>query len=164
MADTCREVPTMAQGTARISLADRFWAKVKTDGPCWLWTGAQMGSLGYGQFRIDPARTDYAHRVSWRLANGEIPDGALVLHRCDVPLCVRPDHLYLGNQADNMRDAFVSNAIRRTRPAAPIGEAVISVRMPIDVLTKLDEACASEQETRSAVIRRAISRYHERRG
>src|SRR5688500_6610017 len=62
---------------------ERFWEKVSTDGPCWLWQGATMGSLGYGQFRYAGPRSSYAHRVSWELANGPIPEGALVLHRCD---------------------------------------------------------------------------------
>lgn len=75
----------------------RFWAKVDTSGECWLWTGAT--TRGYGVF--DRMR---ANRFSWILHNGPIPDGLYVLHSCDQPLCVRPAHLRLGTQADNMRD------------------------------------------------------------
>jgi hypothetical protein len=83
------------------SLRASFWSMVDTSGECWLWTGAQTGS-GYGYFR-----NSHAHRVAWQLVNGPIPDGLLVCHNCpggDNPLCVRPDHMFLGTQLDNMRD------------------------------------------------------------
>ena len=84
-----------------MEVADRFWAKVeKTDG-CWLWTASTINS-GYGAVGFMGHRTT-AHRMSWFLAHGSWPD-LCVLHRCDVKLCVRPDHLFLGTQADNVRD------------------------------------------------------------
>lgn len=84
--------------------AARFWAKVDTTGDCWLWTGATTGKGWHGRFSVD-GRLTMAHRYSWEMANGPVPDGMKVLHRCDVPACVRPIHLFLGMQADNMRDA-----------------------------------------------------------
>ena|ERR1035437_3333296 len=77
----------------------RFWAKVKKtlDG-CWLWQASIIAG-GYGQFD-----DGYAHRFSWELHFGPIPDGLFVLHDCDIRNCVRPDHLWLGTQLDNMRD------------------------------------------------------------
>lgn len=82
----------------------RFWEKVnRTDG-CWLWTaGVFQSGLPYGQFQMD-GRPHVAHRVSWVWANGPIPEGQYVLHRCDTPRCVRPDHLFLGSLLDNNRD------------------------------------------------------------
>jgi hypothetical protein len=85
-------------------VAERFWAKVeKTEGGCWLWT-ASRHPKGYGllSFGNRPAR---AHRVAWQLTNGDIPPGLFVCHRCDNPPCCNPEHLFLGTNTDNMRDA-----------------------------------------------------------
>lgn len=84
--------------------AERFWVKVDKTGDCWIFTGA-INDRGYGCFRFDCVRTmELAHRVSWELANGPIPDGLCVLHHCDNPPCVRVDHLFLGTRADNAAD------------------------------------------------------------
>ena len=83
-------------------MRERFWSKVnKTEG-CWLWTGGK--NYGYGQF-WDGRKPQQAHRISWGIHCGPIPDGLWVLHRCDVPSCVNPAHLFLGTHTDNMRDA-----------------------------------------------------------
>lgn len=81
---------------------DRFWDKVDKSGDCWLWTGAKGNQMGYGMFNLNG--TKRAHRVSWEICFGSIPKGLCVLHKCDVPLCVNPDHLFLGSNADNSRD------------------------------------------------------------
>ncbi|MCH1599077.1 MAG: hypothetical protein L7S70_01665 [Pseudomonadales bacterium] len=91
---------------------DRFWSKVRKDGPtmpnmdspCWEWTRAKDGN-GYGGFWFD-GRMRKAHRVSalWAGIISDISDGDCVLHECDNPACVNPDHLWRGSQADNMED------------------------------------------------------------
>lgn len=84
--------------------AERFWQKVDKSGKCWEWTATTSKQrLGYGRF-WDNGTLVCAHRYSYELENGPVPDGFLVLHRCDNSLCVRPDHLYLGTQFDNMHD------------------------------------------------------------
>ena len=85
---------------------ERFWRKVvKTDDGCWIWTAARS-PRGYGAFGRGSreARVILAHRFSWEQANGPIPDGLCVLHRCDNPPCVNPAHLFLGTRTDNNRD------------------------------------------------------------
>jgi hypothetical protein len=92
-------------GTARRSLAERFWAKVDRGESCWLWRGARTGG-GYGQIGSGGrgGRQLYAHRVRWEMEYGPIPADMFVLHRCDNPPCVRIDHLWLGTPQDNMDD------------------------------------------------------------
>ena len=98
-------------------LVDRFWKKVrKGEGreDCWEWTAARIkssrtGELGYGAITVGSKRdktkrTEYAHRLSWIINYGEISDGLSVLHQCDNPACVRPDHLFLGTTKDNAVD------------------------------------------------------------
>lgn len=82
----------------------RFWSYVdKRDGKCWLWQGT-IGTYGYGVIVID-GHSQRAHRVAWELTNGPIPDKHMVLHTCDVRMCVNPAHLYVGTGQDNANDA-----------------------------------------------------------
>ena len=83
-------------------LEDRFWSKVRKTSFCWIWTAGKF-SQGYGGFKIN-GKTEKAHRISWTLTYGEIPDGLDVLHDCDNRPCVRPNHLFLGTHQDNMTD------------------------------------------------------------
>lgn len=69
---------------------------------CWLWTGAQHRQ-GYGSLSWKH-KPMLAHRVSWEIYRGKIPDGLLVLHKCDLTCCINPDHLFLGTHSDNMFD------------------------------------------------------------
>jgi len=81
---------------------DAFWSKCEKTVGCWTWQHRTSGS-GYG--RIKRHRKEMpAHKYAWEITFGKVPDGLLVLHRCDNPLCIRPDHLFLGTQSDNITD------------------------------------------------------------
>lgn len=93
-----------------VKLADRqmknFLSKILLGygGKCWPWTGA-LNSTGYGAFVLG-RKIHTAHRASFMLFNGEIPDGMEVCHTCDVRHCVNPEHLFLGSRMDNVRDCI----------------------------------------------------------
>lgn len=111
-------------------IVTHFWTKVNKAGPvpqhrpdlgpCWVWT-ASCKENGYGQFYIN-RRPVYAHRFSYLIAHGVIPDGLRVLHRCDNPPCVRPSHLFVGTARDNMDDALAKGRI-------PMGERRAQARL-----------------------------------
>jgi hypothetical protein len=81
----------------------RFWAKVYRGAGCWEWAANRL-KAGYGTFAVSRCNMHLAHRVAWELTSGPIPEGLRVLHHCDNPCCVRPDHLFLGTAKDNTRD------------------------------------------------------------
>jgi len=114
------------------TLAYRFWAKVKLEEGCWEWQAAKTKD-GYGSVGIATSRSALAHRVVWELTRGPIPEGMYVCHHCDNPSCVRPSHLFLGTQTDNMRDAIEKGRIMGScgedSPSAKLSEEdVLAIR------------------------------------
>jgi len=81
----------------------RFWSKVQRGDGCWLWRGYVSGR--YGRIKI-AGKHRSAHRYAYELLVGSVPPGNVVCHHCDTPLCVNPDHLFLGTQLDNVRDCM----------------------------------------------------------
>ncbi len=116
----------------QMSSVDRFWEKVERTETCWLWTAAK-DRHGYGRFRIAENDEFYvqaatvgqvgAHQYAYALATGTWPT-MLVLHHCDVRSCVRPEHLYEGSTADNMRDRHARGPVSR-------GEAYEKARLTV---------------------------------
>lgn len=92
------------------SIVSRFWKFVNKTPTCWLWTGKSGGprhkTISLGHPSTPGSKCWLVHRFSWELHFGPIPDGLVVCHRCDNPICVRPDHLFLDTQQGNVHDAL----------------------------------------------------------
>jgi len=93
------------------SAIQRFWKFVDKSKECWEWTGFR-NKQGYGRFGIAGSQCVNAHRVSWTIANGPIPDGQFVCHKCDNPSCVNPEHLFVGSRQDNIDDMMIKKRSR----------------------------------------------------
>lgn len=111
---------------------ERFKAAFSKGRPqdCWVWNLAK-NNKGYGKFGTGKMSTDYAHRISFRLFREEIPNGLNVLHTCDNPPCVNPNHLFLGTQKDNGSDCRIKGRTSRGsgRPLSKLSEdQVIKIR------------------------------------
>jgi len=115
---------------------------VDTDG-CWLWTGATNGR--YGTLHVNGVK-QYAHRHFYMVHKGPIPRGAMVLHDCDQPLCVNPEHLHLGTQIDNMREASDRKRLR-------VGQRNPASRRSVDEVIAIRRA-ADSGESYSSIARR----------
>lgn len=115
---TLTQTDILARAYRGKTTVERFWEKVsKKDSGCWLWNGT-IDVNGYGRLGIGD---DYwgAHRLSWVIKNGDVPEGLFVLHKCDVRNCTNPEHLFLGTYKDNLEDA-----IKKGRWVAGKGSAI----------------------------------------
>lgn len=112
----------------RPSLEERFWSNVSKSDDCWDWTG-NLASTGYGQLWVKGRAWGHvmAHRFSYELHKGEIAPGLEVCHTCDRRECVRPDHLFLGTQAENIADMVSKD--RHSKHERPRGEASGNVKL-----------------------------------
>ena len=140
------------------SLKDRFWKKVDRNGPiqphvpnigaCWIWT-ASKNPMGYGYFNVGKHRCELAHRVAWLLVFGATADSC-VLHHCDNPACVRPDHLFPGTRTDNSNDKVRKG---RARGASMPGESNPCARLTDSVVREI-RSLANEGHTGADLARK----------
>lgn len=83
---------------------ERFWTKTRRlDNGCIVWLGAKRDNKGYGSFSMN-GKNHRSHRVAYSFVNGEIPINMVVMHACDRPSCVNPQHLSIGTQEENVKD------------------------------------------------------------
>jgi hypothetical protein len=112
--------PDNAWSADQTAVSDpRFWSHVTFGEGCWEYQG-RRDRQGYGRLCRKITGAFRAHRYAWTLVNGPIPEGAVIRHSCDNPPCVRPDHLLIGTQADNIADR---QARGRHNPGRLFGEA-----------------------------------------
>ena len=107
---------------------ERFWSKVKKGDFCWNWTSS-VSRGGYGKFSVSRSKWVEAHRISYLIKHGSIPDGLCVLHKCDNKMCVRPDHLFLGTYNDNVQDCIVKGRARRGKLIPMLGEDHVNSKL-----------------------------------
>ncbi|QIB36543.1 HNH endonuclease [Ancylobacter pratisalsi] len=167
------------------ALAERFWQKVDVSGgphACWLWKGARC-SNGYGHISAPrPLRTTWkAHRVSYLLNKGD-PIGWCVCHRCDVPMCVNPAHLFLGTVKDNTADMLAkgrptclgSRRYPRLAQSVLRGEQIASAKLTASQVSEIRARAAGganstelgvlygvDSSTVRQIVRREIWRHVE---
>ncbi|MGW2594822.1 helix-turn-helix domain-containing protein [Streptomyces sp. NPDC001515] len=148
----------------RLTFAERFWSKVDRRGPdeCWLWTGA-LNEHGYGVMRPNTQRrngpTVKAHRASLQLAGVEI-EGLYVLHACDNPPCVNPNHLSAGTAADNAADMVGKGRQARGtgRRTSKLTEAQIPEIRARAAAGEMQKVLAAEYGVSHPTISRVVSR------
>jgi hypothetical protein len=130
---------------------DAKWIPEPNSG-CWLWTAA-IGREGYGRLGrgTRAERTETAHRISWILANGDVPPGLAVCHRCAVPLCVNPAHLFLATKAEYGERCSRAGLLRRP---ALTPDAVRNIRSS----NRSDASLAAELRVSEQSIYRARRR------
>jgi hypothetical protein len=109
MSEPIDSLPYLLTQGFSANILHRFWSRVTKTDSCWIFTGSNMPTKGYGRIGRGPMHGGYemAHRLSWMIHFGPIPDDLFVCHNCpggDNPKCIRPDHLFLGTAIDNNRD------------------------------------------------------------
>jgi hypothetical protein len=135
-----------------------FWAKVQKTDSCWLWTGASHDA-GYGTFGLGKTLFK-AHRVSWILHHGQIPQGLFVCHRCDNPPCVNPEHLFLGTNAENFADMLSKG--RHSPP--PIMGGWNRIEFPPEVISEMGKVSDTVLARRCGVSKYAVARCRKSLG
>lgn len=121
--------PSTYKKVVRKSIFERLFEKVDKTDECWNWTGYK-NKQGYGSIKVNDKMIK-THRLSYELFFGEIPHGLDVLHKCDNPSCLRPDHLFIGDDKANTQDS-----ISKGRHVIPIANKKLTVNNVIEIRNK----------------------------
>jgi hypothetical protein len=150
-------------------LVKNFWAKMDKSGPphprlgtpCWIWQGADThhGTYSYGYGKLGN-KSYLAHRRAFTLATGIEPGKLYVCHKCDVPLCCNPDHLFLGTQLDNMKDAATKGRLRYARGEQSSSE--LSETVAQQILDLKGQMQQKDIAAKFGVSKQLVSRIHRR--
>lgn len=141
--------------------AARFWSRVSCGDGCWEYPGASVKG-GYRSVKVHQRRV-LAHRFAWENMNGPVPGGLIVMHTCDNPPCVRPDHLRLGTQLDNIGD-MVAKGRNRTGGAKTAGSANGQAKLTPDQVRAIRSAYLPRVRSLSMLAREfgvSVSSVHE---
>lgn len=142
-----------------IPLEERFWSKVnKTDNAngCWEWQAGRFGG-GYGKIAVkhNGKWTGlYAHRVSYELTHGPIPDGMCVCHSCDNPKCVNPSHLWIGTQIENIKDRDIKGRLVHGVPTPEFRQRMSEIAKSVGRFTHAARAQWTEEQREQYETRR----------
>jgi hypothetical protein len=129
------------------SMRERFWKNTEKADGCWNWTG-QLDRKGYGVMNVGGRKGNmvHAHRVAYTLVIGMFADGLQVLHKCDNKRCVNPDHLFLGTNADNMRDKI-------TKGRQAKGEGITGSKLTIEKVVEIRRRYAAGESDQPTLAR-----------
>ena len=137
------------------SLFSRWAAKVAIGDDCWEWMGSRRPA-GYGRLRDERGTPYRAHRISYRLLVGDIPDGFCVCHHCDNPGCVKPSHLFVDTQEENIRDRESKG--RGAAPPVLRGEDRPDAKLTEQDVREIRRRLSFGESQRSLAIRFGVSR------
>lgn len=141
-----------------LPVLEKFWARVDKSGDCWIWLAGRTSKFkretAYGVFPNKVFGSQTAHRVSYEIHYGPIPDGLFVCHKCDNPPCVNPEHLFLGTLADNAADMAAKGRAARNYKLTP--EMIADIKAAYAVGNVSQGALARRFRVSAPLIARAI--------
>lgn len=137
-------------------IEERFWENVEKTETCWLWTGLKQKDRGYGKIWTSNKKCEGAHRLSLRLHGKELPDHCIVMHTCDNPSCVNPEHLQIGSHRDNQIDKVIKG---RQAKGAVQGHSILS-DIEVKAMRQLEKDGWRVSDI-AAVLKRTYSATHQ---